>query len=290
MKEKTVQLLAILIAIGGTAASVVSFRLYHKAKFELAAVQEQSRELARNLIAVQKQQEHVAVPATVEPDVESGIQVDQSNLIKELQAKLAVQSSEISALRFNAGNTVATDVARSNEPPFERRNNWLSNLQTNDPERYKEILDQRKKAQQATKYDIAKKAAHFLNQDVATMTDEEAEQYAKMMDLLDDSLKLSEKLNADLPQDERREIGRTLRDNMRELSPLLESERDKELLRIGKELGYDDRGAVDFANYIHDVIDVTSVNTIFRNSGRAMGWGGGGFGDGNRDQNRPSAP
>jgi hypothetical protein len=272
----------VLIVVSSTVISIYASRQYQIAKAELEENRVTSGKLARDLQTLQKQLaaqnriEEIVSTNTSRPD-------DQLTAINDLQAQLADKNALIASLQRNNISNVVPDVMRNSEP--EERRNWLENLQTSDPERYKEIMEQRETARQAAKYDIAKKAAHFLIRDDVEMSEQEAEQYTRMMTLLEDSMKLTEQLNADLPQDQRREIGRDLRHNMRELSPLLESERDKELYRIGKDLGYTDEDAAGFALYIRDVIDVTSVNSIFRNSMRAMGTGGG-WGD----QGRPTQP
>jgi len=204
--------------------------------------------------------------------------------IAALEAKLAEREAEIGALRAAATRStpavvvpdaVATPVA-TNAP----RRSWLEDLQATDPERYQEIVARREQARQEARYDIAKKASYFLQTPTDAMTDAEAEEYARMMDLLTQSLKLTERLDAGLPQEQRRELVGTLRDNMRELSPLLEKERDKEFFQVGKDLGYTDADARAFADYLTEVIDLTSVNQIFRNAMRGMGGGRGGWGDG----------
>jgi hypothetical protein len=200
-------------------------------------------------------------------------------LIATLEARLAEREAEIAALRAAAIRplpevlvTEAVPVA-TNTP----RRSWLEELQTSDPQRYQEIMVRREQARQEARYDIAKKASYFLQNPTDGMTEAEAEAYARMMDLLTESLKLTERLDAGLPQEQRRELVGDLRDNMRELSPLLEKERDKEFFQVGKDLGYTDADAQAFADYLVEVVDLTSVNRIFRNAMRGMGggWGGG---------------
>jgi len=292
MSGKIKTALIVLLVGASTAVSIYAARQYQIAKVALEENKVKSEKLARELEALQKQ---LAARNKIEvigsTNTSASLQIDQQSAINDLQAQLVDKNAMIASLQRNSTSNVVPDVMRNTEP--EERRNWLENLQTSDPERYKEIMEQRETARQAAKYDIAKKAAHFLIRDDVEMTEQEAEQYTRMMTLLEDSMKLTEQLNAELPQDQRREIGRDLRRNMRELSPLLESERDKELYRVGKDLGYTDEDAAGFALYIRDVIDVTSVNSIFRNSMRAMGTGGGwggGWGGNGGDQSRPNSP
>jgi len=201
-----------------------------------------------------------------------------------LQATLAEREAEIGALRAAATrpgpSVVVPDATTAPVATNAPRRSWLEDLQATDPQRYQEILARREQARQEARYDIAKKASYFLQTPTDAMTEAEAEEYARMMDLLTQSLKLTERLDAGLPQEQRRELVGTLRDNMRELSPLLEKERDKEFFQVGKDLGYTDTDARAFADYLTEVIDLTSVNQIFRNAMRGMGGGRGGWGDG----------
>ncbi len=158
--------------------------------------------------------------------------------------------------------------------PAEDRQDWLATMRENEPERYQEIMTRREEARKTTEYELAKRAAYFIHREDHTWTEEQAGQYKRMMELLEESLALTEQLEDDLPEEKRREIAWSIRRNMRELSPLLEIERDAELYRIGKEIGYSDDDAAAFVLYLRDVIDITSVGTIFRNSMRAMGGGG----------------
>jgi len=202
---------------------------------------------------------------------------DDQAVIQDLRETLTAREGELSMLRASMASTaVIPDSMRTTEPEDQR--SWLEQMRANDPERYQEIMERREAARQAARYEIAKKAAHFLFRDDVAMTEEEAGQHMRMMGLLQESLALTERLNADIPAGERQDMVRQLRRNMRDLAPLLESERDKELYRVGKDLGYSDEDAAGFALYIRDVIDLTSVQSIFRSTMRGMGgmggWGG----------------
>jgi len=268
-------IVALVLAVGGTSASIIYFREAQKVKVEaevirdvVGTLEQENEQLRERVVAAAVSVPVEPEPVVVAPDVEREALVAQ---IHDLEERLRAKDEELTLLRANAAGIGLPDTIRSWVP--EDRRDWIQNLQTNDPERYKEIMDRREQARQAARYDIAKKASHFLYRDESSMSDEEAEQHQRMMSLLHESLLLTEQLNADLPGDQRRDIGRNLRRNMRELSPLLESERDKEFYRVGKDLGYTDSQAVEFASYIRNVIELTSVQSVFRSSMRAMGGG-----------------
>ena len=72
---------------------------------------------------------------------------------------------------------------------------------------------------------------------------------------------------------------RTMHDNMQELAPLMDAERDRAFYQIGLDFGYTESEAQDFTDYLNGVIDVTSMSSLREgmHSGRG-GPGGGGFG------------
>lgn len=199
--------------------------------------------------------------------------------IQALESRLAVRDREVQVLRAAMQSArqdvpaVVPDVIRAVEPGD--RMTWLENLQANDPEAYQEMMQRREEARQAARYELAKRAAHFLFREDDMATDEEVEEHQRMMALLQQSIELTERMDVHLPDDERRELTRAIRSNMRDLAPLLENERDRELYRIGKDIGYSDDDAAAFALYIRDVIDLTSVRSIFRNTMRGFGGEGG---------------
>ena len=272
--NKAVLIVIIFFAVGGTFASVLFYREAQQAKSEVrmlldtSAVVEQENFQLKSVIEQEAATGHDNEHVTEDSEV---ITNDAQAIIRDLEERLRAKDEELVMLRASATGIGLPDTIRAWMP--EDRRDWLQNLQADDPERYREIMERREQARQTARYEIAKKAAHFLFRDESQMTGGEAEQHKRMLSLLHESLLLTEQLNAELPSDQRRDIGRELRRNMRELTPLLETERDREFYRIGKDLGYNEDQAAQFALYIRDVIDLTSVQTVFRNSMRAMGGG-----------------
>ena len=85
-----------------------------------------------------------------------------------------------------------------------------------------------------------------------------------MTQLLDSTALLTEQLRTELPSDDRRTVMQTLRENMRELNPLLESERSREWYSLGLQMGYKEDEAVVFGDYVNKIIDRTPMESIFR--------------------------
>lgn len=215
--------------------------------------------------------------AVAEGPLEITAQADRSDEIRRLEQALAERERELTAYRAASQSpAVLPDLVRG--AGTDDRQSWLENLRTSDPENYQQLMERREAARQAARYEIAKRAARYIHRDENLLTREEIEQRERMLALLQQSLELTEQWRVDMPEEERREISRTMRRNMRELSPLLETERDREFFLIGKEIGYTDDDAAAFALYMRDVVEMTSVRSIYRNSMREMGgwgdWGG----------------
>lgn len=186
--------------------------------------------------------------------------------IRVLRRRVVARDREIARLK---GVPAPPDTASTNAV----RRNWLEEMKTTDPERYQEILDRREQGRQSTRYQIAMRAARFLANDRASLSEEEREQRAIMFSLLDESLTLAEKIRSDMPEQERREVSRALRENMRELSPLMDLERDRELMQLGMDIGYDEANAADFVVLVNEILEMTSVSSMLRDSMRQMnGW------------------
>jgi len=71
-------------------------------------------------------------------------------------------------------------------------------------------------------------------------------------------------MRAGLPPNERQAVMQTLQQNRSELAPMLDAARSKELVNLGIQLGYNDDDAQAFGNYINKVIDLTSMQSIYR--------------------------
>ncbi|MCP5487619.1 MAG: hypothetical protein H7A43_03135 [Verrucomicrobia bacterium] len=177
----------------------------------------------------------------------------------------------------------ASTPALTNQLDRRDRGNWLEDLKQSDPERYEEIVQAREAARQRVEDAFARKAAHFLNRDLSGWSDEEIAAYNGMLSLLDQTWQLADRMRADdLPREERQDLRRALMGNLRELTPWLEQERDHEFYQIAVQIGYSEAAASLFVDYLNNLIDVTSMGSIWR----GMRPGGGGL----RGPARPEGP
>jgi hypothetical protein len=276
------------IALAGASGTALHFRtlardqeaLHHATELELQSIA-QKLEAARSAPAPAVVE--TAPAAQVEASATGPDPVETEALktrIQELEASLAAKDGALAMLRNSMTN-------RPPDPPrWGGRTNWLESLKTEDPKRYEEIMKQREETRRRVNEGFAKRAAHFLNKDNSQLTEEQTAQYNQMLDLLNNTWQLSEQLNnTAIPDDQRRELMGQMRDNMRELSPMLEDQRQREFYDIGKSIGYNDAEAENFVTYLNEVIDITSSRSIFHNMR-----GGGRPPDFNRQGGTPPPP
>jgi hypothetical protein len=206
-----------------------------------------------------------AFPERSSQALSSNAMTDLKRQVGDLQAALAARDQALASLRQAATN--------DSPEPWRRREDWLEKLKTEDPAQYEEIMRQREEARQLVKAGFARKAAHFLERDTAIMNQDQLQQYNLMLQLLDETWKLTDQLRAEnLPREQRREVMREVRDNVRALSPMLDAERDKELYSLATDLGYNESDASAFVTYVTNILDVTSMRSMFQGG---QGWWGG---------------
>jgi len=187
------------------------------------------------------------------------------------ELELLLQRSEDTVRRLQ-GEAQRQRNEQANRPPEGPRSpeQWMEALRQSDPERYAAMQAEqqqrevaRQEARERLKESLDEKST-FLNEvEAEAATGVEKAAYRRMIGLLAESYALTEKMRSDLPRGERREIMHTLREKMTVLEPMLETERQKEWLRLGAELGYDAAGAEKFAAYLSEVVDVTSMENVY---------------------------
>jgi hypothetical protein len=181
--------------------------------------------------------------------------------VQQLESALTRQDALVASLQSAA----AAPPAATNRP-WRGREDWLNTLRAEEPERYQEILRRREEARRRVQNEFARKAAYLLGQDVSSRSRAEKEEHAKLLELLDETWRLSAQLQASTrPREERRAIFRALRENMEELAPRLEAEREREFHAAGRQLGYNEQDAAAFAAYLNEIIELTSMRSVMQN-------------------------
>lgn len=232
-----------------------------------------TKELAVRLTAAQAEIAQREMPAPEEEATAEDVSpaeepADTSDTAAEADA-LQEQIADLEArLREKDGLIAAFRAAQTNEPWREHRA-WpdrrarLDELRQSDPKQYEEIMARREEARQRLQQSFAEKAHHFLDRDTSDMSEEERAEYNTMLKLLDDTWRLAERLRTDLPPEERRPVMRNLRENMEVLVPLLDTERDREFRRLAKDFGFADDEAAQFVDYMNNIVEVTSMRSVF---------------------------
>ena len=264
----------LLIVIFALAACVTSGLTVHyriqagRLAAELTAQEDAVAAFQKHALAAQRS-EALKTSATVPvPLAATNAMSDED--IRQLEARLQEKDKVIASLRQER------DAAQTNRDsrvaqPWRDPQAWLQQIKETDPERYKQIQDQREKSRQNMEKAFAEKADHFLNRDTSDMTDDERTNYTRMLTLLDQTWKLADQLRTELPPDQRRPISRALHDNVEILTPMLETERAKEFYQLGRDVGYTDEEAQQFASYVSNIIDITSMRPVFQNMRPASG-------------------
>ncbi len=202
-----------------------------------------------------------SVPAMDERDLRVRIQ--------ELETSLRDRELEIRRLQRRLESPPANEAAR----PRIDRQEWLENLREDDPERYSQIIERRRNTQNLVNESFARKAAHFLYRDNSHLSEEDIAEHEYMVGLLGETWRLADQMHADsVTREERWQIGRQLMENVRELTPMMGDARDREFYDLALELGYDETGALDFVDYINEMIEVTTFGNIWR--GQRREWRG----------------
>lgn len=237
----------------------------------LAAVEAQTRQ-ARALFqrALNSKPAVVTRPASNQADLALLYQaVEQAAAkrearLRQLETTLQNKEAFIAALQQAASNRPAETAPRPTRA-------WLDDLRQSDPRQYAAILQRRELARQETQLAFAEKADFFRARDPSAFSEEERAEYEEVAQLLDETWLLAERLRAAPPAEERRAVWQALRDNLRDLEPVLEAERSKTWYNLGRQLGYADDDAVAFAEYLNRIVELTSMQAVYR-SLRAGAW------------------
>ncbi len=214
-----------------------------------------------------------------QPTEAAPVVTGEDERVKALEQALAEREAELAELRAQeepvttaAASPESTERVAAAEPEPVNRRNRMEELRETDPERYAQIQEQRAAFRQRVQDSFARQTAHFLYRDRDQMSTEELEVYDYMLGLLGETWQLTDRMqDPDLERDERRDIGRRLFENARELRPLLEEQRDREFYDMAVQLGYDSDNAMQFVDYINEMIEVTSLTGPWMRRGGGRG-------------------
>lgn len=204
-----------------------------------------------------RQPAHPPAPARVTPDTDlTELHLEQDGLIAELIEELARRDRQVAEMeRVAAG-------ARRLPSPEERRQQ-LEALRETDPERYADIVARQEAFRERMQEAFAGRAAVLHEVDPATMSRAELRQHQHLMETLQTSWDLAEKMmSADTAPEDRREIREQLVEVSQELRPLLDDERNRRLVELGLSSGYSPEEAQIFSDYIRQTFEATSMQRL----------------------------
>src|ERR1035437_3357371 len=258
-----------VLLIGLFASSVLALYYRHQAdefRERLAAINEPARQVRESLRTEPKDKRALIVnPAANQaghgvPD-RAVLQAvaERENRIRQLEANLQNKDALILSLQQAATNQPADPSRR-----LRHQQSWLDELKQSNPQRYAAFTNRREQVQQAVQMSVAEKAAYFSDLDPSTLSEEDLANYQVTAQLLDETWRLTELLRTDLSADDRRTAMQALHQDRHDLGPLLESARSKEFINLGLQLGYNGDDAQAFGEYIGKVIDLTSIQSIYR--------------------------
>ena len=177
-------------------------------------------------------------------------------LLTELERK----EQEIAPLQSATNRMERPFGARLSPEEMQSR---IEAMKESDPERYAEIAARRKEIKNRVQAAFAERASILLRRTPADLNEEEYALREIMLQTLDETWSLSEKLTSgDLSWEERQETFQTLRENSEILKPLLEEERASQLYHLGISSGYTAVEAEEFVKYINETIQATTIPSI----------------------------
>ena len=203
-------------------------------------------------------------------------------LLEEQELANAVLREELAQLQRGATNNTPSPAgsARASNPDQARNprrdsgNAWLDRLKQEDPERYKQIVQQREQRRKAADQSFQDTMDQLDQRAQSAPTQTEAELATQIADTLAKLNDLRQQRNAlrSLPEDERtaqmQQLQAQTRETERTLHILSEQDRILQLQNYGQELNLPDS---DFVSRIKDIYSNTNYRAIA---------GGGGFGGG----------
>lgn len=194
-----------------------------------------------------------------EEEVEWGDEVPAGILSPAMSAAPAVAEPEPAGTQINMPRGGPED--RRGSPRW--GGDWLAGVRTNDPARYEAMQKRREKARQQADNAYAGATNYFLYRDTQNMSDSDKEEFLRMLTLLQETRTMIQQMQAGLPPEDRRTAMSTVRSNIVELTPLLNSERDQEMFDLAVSMGHSETEADRMVAYIKQIASNTSLRVIF---------------------------
>ena len=257
----------LVLSVGLSAGMVMHYRS------EAIRYQRQYIDASLELDAVRERLQRTPVAAR------TALRPERTNRIVEIENDLLLD--DVPVFNGEFGNEVTFTAQRPmSQPagsapsagsvePQTGRGNWMEELRQNDTERYEQVMQQRAAARQRVQDFFARQSAHFLSQDRSSMSAGDQARHDQMLGLLAETWNAVNVMQDDeATREQRQAAAGELRDRVRSLQPMLREQRDRELHQLGRQMGYNESEAADFVEYIYDLIDITSVQSMWRGQRR----------------------
>lgn len=164
-----------------------------------------------------------------------------------------------------------------------RGSDWLERLKTEDPERYKQMVEEREQRRKQSEKWFQDQVATLEQRAQASSSPDEAAVASQLTDTLAKLKELGQQWQAvrELPDEERRaameQLGAETRETYQKLSQLSDKDRQIQLANLARSVGYTDATAVQsFVDSVGNIYSKTSYTSSMREA--VFGdRGGGGF-------------
>lgn len=257
---------ALLLALVCIAMAMGSSKAKHAAEAEAYELREQIARMKAYVPDMDAELLPQTTPAEINTDD-----------VDELKAMLANKNAEVQKLLTQLAASQSN--SNTNRPPRRERQSWeerITKMKEEEPERYAEMVKRREEMQQQMRYGLAERTATFMDLDTSNMNEEELANHQQLVDKMARVWELTAQMqDPESPPD--REVMREMFNEMRNVRPMLDMERDVMLKQLGTDLGYESEDAEAFATHINDILDATSIRMP---SGRGGGGRGGSQGGG----------
>ena len=142
----------------------------------------------------------------------------------------------------------------------ENQNNlsYLEQLKENNPEEYKNVMEERRNRYNDIKYTLAERTQIFLNMDTSYMNPEEQENHQQLVSKMGEIFELSQ-LFKDPSEGSNRDVWRQMGPLIQEMRPMLNNERKAIFKKtFTDKFGLSTDESSEFTDYIEHLIDATS--------------------------------
>lgn len=239
-----IALVSTVAAVGGIAVGVKATNEKNAAKQEVEALRNTLG--AEDVAALPSEEPTEAAPVIALKELSEV----STNELSDLQEQLAARDAELARLR-------AEIERRNNRGPRQSFQERMAQMKEEDPERYAEMIQRRTERQEQMRYDQATRLAMFTEIDTSGMTEEQLANHNELMEKLTALWEVTEEFDPESPPNWR-EISEAV-GGFRELGQLMDQERSYMFKQLGTEVGLTGTDSDDFAAYVEDIIDSTSL-------------------------------